>query len=168
MSDSVFVSPSTTYVPQPGIAVPYVVESSLANDVVTLWNSHAATTTNAKRTREELKTLRDNLAEKLHQLKAIYARAGRNGQWSSWLEWKHIPRATADRLVIAYERKMNPPTESPEADPVDALLRSMLPRLKRVLTSSDAVDAFIGKLQAAFGPINAPATPIEEQDGARI
>jgi hypothetical protein len=41
-------------------------------------------------------------------MKKLLAKAGRNGQWSSWLQEKRVPRATADRLVIRYQQSLNP------------------------------------------------------------
>src|SRR5260370_3764818 len=91
----------------PAAAVPTIVdaaETQLAHEIGELWQVHTQAQTSLHKTRDELKFIRTNHAQRLHELKAVLSRPGRGGAWSSFLETQRIPRSTADRLVRGYEK----------------------------------------------------------------
>jgi len=138
-------------------------EAQLANQITALWLAHAKSKTTVKRTREELKTLRSELAEHLHRMKAILARTGSGGEWSAFLRIHNIPRATADRHVQRHEDSLNPSAKNrlseaianPTQQQVCEFFQKIMPRLTQVLTTKEAVYHFalemIMELPAANG-----------------
>jgi len=85
-------------------------ERKLATDINDLWSFHVQAQNTVATTRDELKAVRQRLGERLHEMKLLLARPGRNGQWSSFLQQQSIPRSTADRLVAGHERSLAPET----------------------------------------------------------
>ena len=81
-------------------------EQQLAATISELWSVHAQAKSIVKRTKADLKAVRDNLAEKLYAMKRLLARPGRAGQWSSFLTQGGISRTSADRLVAAHEKSL--------------------------------------------------------------
>lgn len=123
------------------------IESRLTEEICSLWAAHQETNTAAKRTKDELKVVKRDLAEKLHAMKSLLTRTGRGG-WSGYLRSQKLPRATADRYVSRHESLLIPPaekrlseaiTETTE-DGIRRLVRSLLPKLRPLLTSRDWVD----------------------------
>ena len=126
------------------------IETRLTEDIRSLWAAHQETKTASKRSKDELKTVRTALAEKLHAMKSILVRTGRGGGWAAYLRAHKLPRASADRHVATHESRLNPPSEKrlteaisePTEDDIRRLVCSLLPRLRRVLTTRDWVDWF--------------------------
>lgn len=95
-------------------------------------------------------------SSKLFTMKCNLARIGRNGGWASFLREHHLPRATADQLVNRDEISPHPP--APANCPNEAIFppategevrkfaQSLLPRIHRVVSTSDAVEFFLGEL----------------------
>ena len=74
-------------------------EQQVSTDISDLWNWHVRAQNTVATTSEEIRAIRQALGERLHEMKQILARPGRNGQWSSFLQKHGIPQSTADRLV---------------------------------------------------------------------
>lgn len=117
-------------------------ERRLADEIRQLWAVHMEAKTTVKKTREEIKGIRQRLGERLYQMKKLLVKKGRNGGWSSFLRSEGIAKATADRLVRKHEEssdlKPNLLSEQvSEPTPVDVqrLFESVLPRLKGKLTT---------------------------------
>jgi hypothetical protein len=96
-------SVSTDFTPE--MADPQV---ELGEEITSLWVAHANAKIAYRVTNAELRILRAKLGEQFCRMKEVLARPGRGGQWSSFLEERQIPRATADRLVARYLRSLNP------------------------------------------------------------
>ena len=128
-------------------------EGILTNEIVELWQVHESHQTSIKHETEQFRALRNKLGKLLHQMKELLARPGRNGQWSAWLKERAIPRATADRLALKYEQSLHPHanclTESisePTEEEILKLFGKMLPKLRRVLRTSQSVYRFVDLL----------------------
>ena len=90
-------------------------------------------------------------------MKALLARPGRGGQWSSWLKDHKIARSTADRLVAKHERSLNPasncPTEAipePTDEEIKALLDKIAPKLRRALPTPLSAYHFLDLLVSSL------------------
>jgi hypothetical protein len=166
--------------PAPAIIAADPAEAQLTTEVSDLWKSHHQAQGAARKTREELKVIRTNLAARLHELKGILCRPGRGGAWSSFLDAHAIPRSTGDRLVRAHEKSVdavegNCATEQ-LAEPTDVIIRRYVagwwPKLRKVLTTPEAVDIFIAALQAAaensFGAAASESFSPSPADGALL
>jgi hypothetical protein len=139
-------------------------EPQLIGEISDLWQIHAQAQGALRKSREDIKQIRTDLAKRLHELKAVLSRPGRGGAWSSFLETQKIPRSTADRLVRGHEkaitgREGNCPTEQisePDEVVVRRYCRGLWPRLSRVLTNADLVELFVTELwrtaENAFDP----------------
>jgi hypothetical protein len=126
-------------------------EAQLSLEISTLWSAHGKGKATARRTREELTELRQQLGERLHALKSTLARTGRGGRWISFLRSCGIPRSSADRMITRHVAMLNPPQNCPigaisTPDQARAFVQRMLPKLRRLLTSIDTVDAFYDAL----------------------
>jgi hypothetical protein len=141
-------------------------EGVLAQEIAALWSAqrdHAAT---ARRTREELKFLRRNLGERLHQMKALLVQTGRGGRWSGYLREQQIPRASADRLVQRHEQMLVPVGENRlnEAIPtsieeeIEALFQKLRPTLLKVLTTQEAAFKFICEMVSGLPGVDGDVT----------
>ncbi len=122
-------------------------EAQLTMQIRDLWSTHQEQKVSARRTREELKVIRVQLAEKLHLMKTTLAHTGRGGQWAAFLRSHHLPRATADRLVARHEALLHPQeNRTSEAISNSENARKfalrLVPRLRRILRSTDSVCAF--------------------------
>jgi hypothetical protein len=132
-------------------------EQRLADEIAQLWEVHAQAKNTVKKTKEELKAIRELLSERLYELKQVLARPGRNGQWSAWLKERKISRATADRLVQRYGANL-PGFESPHEaisnpseDTAEKLARVVWSRFRKVLTSEESVIQFIDRIAELSG-----------------
>jgi hypothetical protein len=85
-----------------------VSEQELTNAITELWSIHVQAQTIVRKKKDELKLVRTNLAERLYTMKALLAKPGRGGQWSSFLIQHGISRTSADRLVTFHEKSINP------------------------------------------------------------
>jgi hypothetical protein len=129
------------------------IEAKLTSEIKSLWATHQTTTASAKRTKEELEDLRLDLGWKLSEMKSILVRTGRNGGWSAYLRSQDIPRASAERNVKRYEALANPminrlneTISEPSQEDVRRLVRSLLRRLRKILTTAGSVSLFLDEL----------------------
>jgi hypothetical protein len=76
----------------------------LAEEIRALWAAYADAQASAKRAKAEIKEVRERLGEKLHAMKLLLAKPGRNGAWSSFLRNQGIGKGTADPLARKHER----------------------------------------------------------------
>lgn len=143
--------------PVPAIIAADPAEAQLTTEVRDLWKSHNQARGVVRKSREELKVIRTTLAERLHELKGILCRPGRGGAWSAFVEAHQIARSTADRLVACHEKAVavedgNCPSEQIQ-EPTDVIIRRYVagwwPKLRKVLTTPEAVDIFIAALRDA-------------------
>lgn len=132
-------------------------EAQLADSIKELWRVHSHAQGAARKTREELKLIRNNPSERLHQLKVVLARHSRGGAWSSFLQTQQIPRSTADRMCSSYEKTLaaadgNCPSEQIQ-EPTEVIIRRYVtawwPELSKVLPTREAVEMFITELRSA-------------------
>jgi hypothetical protein len=125
-------------------------ERKLTTDINYLWSVHVQAQNTVATTKDELKVIRQRLGERLHEMKLLLARPGRNGQWSSFLQQQGIPRSTADRLVAGHERSRAPETNcvsdaihEPTEQDIQKLFTSVWPRLAKTLTTPESVYDFV-------------------------
>lgn len=125
-------------------------ERKLATDINDLWSFHVHAQNAVATTRDELKAIRQRLGERLHEMKLLLARPGRNGQWPSFLQQHGIPRTTADRLVAGHKRSLAPEANcasgtfpTPTKQDIQRLLTSVWPRLAKTLTTPDSIFTFL-------------------------
>jgi hypothetical protein len=125
------------------------IEAKLTSEIRSLWSAHQVSKATAKHTKEDLKCLRLDLCRKLCEMKAILVRVGRAGGWAAYLRSNNFSRATADRLVERHETSLESETKclneaiaQTTAEDVRRLVRSLLPRLRRVLTTPSWVEWF--------------------------
>jgi hypothetical protein len=141
-------------------------EAKLTSEIKSLWSAHQTSAATAKRTKQELETLRFDLGCRLWELKAILVRTGRSGGWAGYLRSHGVPRATGERYIKRYEALLKPETNratetisEPSEDDVRRLVRNLLPRLRKVLTTPESVSLFVDEvvrqLQASFADISA-------------
>jgi hypothetical protein len=131
------------------------VENRLHSEILSLWITHQVGKAVARKSNEELRALRLDLGRKLYEMKSILARTGRGGGWAPYLRANGLPRASADRLVDRHEISLDPERKrlseaiaETTAEDVQRLVRSLLPRLKRILTTSSWVEWF--SVEVAF------------------
>jgi hypothetical protein len=148
-------------------------EPQLIGEISDLWRIHVQTQGALRKSREDIKQIRSDLAKRLHELKAVLSRPGRGGAWSSFLETQKIPRSTADRLVRGHEKTIagqdgNCTTEQisePNEVVVRRYCRGLWPRLSRVLTNADLVELFVIELwrtaESAFDSVSSKL-PVNE------
>lgn len=134
------------------------VENRLHGEKLSLWITHQVGKAVARKSNVELRTLRLDLGKKLYEMKTILARTGRGGGWAPYLRANGLPRASADRLVDRHEISLNPERKclseaiaETTAEDVQRLVRSLLPRLKRVLTTPSWVEWFSVEVAVQLG-----------------
>jgi ElaB/YqjD/DUF883 family membrane-anchored ribosome-binding protein len=157
MEEAVSSSATGIAPPEPGIGQKrHEVEQKLADEIKQLWAVHVEAQSAAKKTKAELKAIRQRLGERLHEMKRLLARPGRNGQWPAWLKEHRISRASADRLVQRHAATL-PGYESPReaiSEPTTAdvmrLFDSVWPRLEKKLTTRSSAYEFLVCLVGAF------------------
>jgi hypothetical protein len=131
-------------------------EQRLATQIGELWSVHNQAQAAAAQSKEYLSEIRHQLGERLCEVKKLVARPGRGGGWSAFLAAQGIPRASADRYVQRYEKTLHPDSncldESIESTElaVRKLFAAVWPRLRRVITSKEALDLFIHELTTAY------------------
>jgi hypothetical protein len=132
-------------------------EGVLTAEIVQLWQVHGNYQKSIRHETGQFRALRNELGRLLHQMKKLLARPGRNGQWSAWLKEREIPRATADRLALRYERSLHPHanclTESisePTEEEIQKVFFKVLPKLRRVLRSPRNLYRFVDLLTLSF------------------
>jgi hypothetical protein len=146
------------------------VENKLHNEILSLWVTLKVGKAVARKTNEELRTLRLDLGRKLYEMKTILARTGRGGGWAPYLRANGIARASADRLVDRHEASLDPETKclgeaitEATAEDVQRLVRSLLPRLRRILTTPSWVEWF--SVEVAFQLEMGDGIPTGGKDG---
>jgi len=134
----------------------YETEQNLATQIGELWSIHTQAEAAAVQSKEHLSQIRHQLGERLYEVKKLVARPGRGGGWSAFLSAQGIPRASADRYVERYQKTLHPDSnclhdaiESTELA-VRRLFAGVWPRLRRVITSKEALDLFIQLLTVAY------------------
>jgi hypothetical protein len=130
-------------------------QNELGEAITNLWVAHANAKIAARATKDELRVLRANLGQQLSEMKKLLAKPGRAGQWSSFLEERQIPRATADRLVARHQRSLNSdanrltePITEPTEEEVQKLFTSVWPKFRRTLRSRQSLAVFIDLLNS--------------------
>lgn len=109
-------------------------EIRLGAEIDSLWSAHKDSKAAARRTREELRTLRRDLGEKLHTMKSLLALTGRSGRWAAYLRSHQLPSATVDRYVREHEAILFPQSNrlsealsEPSEDEVRQFVQSSCP-----------------------------------------
>jgi len=132
-------------------------ETDLAAEITELWRLHTDYKGSIKDQTENLRSLRSELGKKLSEMKALLAKPGCSGKWSSWLKEHKIARSTADRLVAKHERLLNPepncPADSitePTEEEIKALLDKVAPKLRRVLRTPASAYRFLDLLSSSL------------------
>lgn len=151
-------------------AAPSPEEKRLTSEIGQLWTKHVAVQAsfeknNAEHTkaqgsfrksREELKDIRDRLATLLHQVKPLVCRLGRGGGWLGFLGGQGIPRSTADRLVRAQDKAINSVGKSCATEQINSesnevtiqrYARALWPKLSKTVDTSEALVMFITELR---------------------
>jgi len=129
-------------------------ETQVDAEIIRLWSAQRDQAATVRKTREELKALRCNLAERLHAMKTLLVQTGRGGRWASYLREHRIPRATADRYVQQHELTSAPPEQkrlseafiAPTGEDVERLFQKLASQLLRVLTTQGAAFSFVIEL----------------------
>ena len=145
------------------------IENRLTEEIQSLWTAHQETKNASKRSKDELKAIRSELAEKLHAIKALLVRTGRGGGWAAYLRSTKLARATADRWVAMHEAAVNPSPEKrlneaisePTEEAIRRLVHSLLPRLRRILTTREWVDWFAEEV--AHQLVMGERSPVDRQ-----
>jgi hypothetical protein len=152
--NTVLTEPPVSEALQPDTSSQY--ENVLVDQIVQLWRIHLDYQASIKDETQKFHSLRDELGKHLAEMKQSLARPGRNGQWSSFLKVHKIPRATADRLVLKYERSLNSVgnclTEQlpePTEQDIHSLFDKFFPKLRKVLRTPQGVYRFVDLLTAA-------------------
>jgi hypothetical protein len=134
----------------------FEIERNLATQIGELWSIHTQAEAAAVQSKEHLSQIRHKLGERLCEVKKLVARPGRRGGWSAFLAAQGIPRASADRYVQQYQQTLHPDSncldesiESTELG-VRRLFAAVWPRLRRVITSGEALDLFVRELTTAY------------------
>jgi hypothetical protein len=125
-------------------------ETVLTAQILQLWEIYRTSKDTAKEQTQRLRIARQDLSRVLFQMKQALAKPGRNGEWSSWLREKGIPRATGDRLARKYERSLNPVSNcineaisAPTEAEIQKALKTVLPKLRHVLQTPQSAYHFI-------------------------
>jgi hypothetical protein len=140
-------------------------EQALTTAISELWSVHVQAQSIVRKTKEELKIVRDNLASRLYEMKLLLARPGRAGQWTSFLSERGIPRTSADRLVIAHEKSIGQDGNGTDGaikeltnEEIDQAAKSVWARVGKKLGTHQAKYRFFSKLIIESG------APFEEFD----
>lgn len=140
-------------------------ETVLTAEILRLWEIYRASKNSVKDENHRLRIARHDLSRLLFQMKQALAKPGRNGEWSSWLREKGIPRATGDRLAQKYERSLNPVSNcinesisAPTEADTQKILRTVLPKLRHVLQTPQRAYHFIDLLTSACEGIDRQVT----------
>jgi hypothetical protein len=136
-------------------------EAKLTAEIHSLWSAHMDGKDTLRRTRGELKALRCELGQRLYGMKSILSRTGRSGGWAGYLRSHKMSRATADRYVREHETTLAPPPNrltdaisEPTEDEVRQFAQRLIPRLRRLLTSQDAIYYFFDELVSNLPPLD--------------
>jgi hypothetical protein len=150
--------------------VPTPEEARLAVEIERLWakhvtvqatfdkinNEHTKAQGSYRKSRAELKEVRDKLSKLLHEIKPLISRPGCGGGWSSFLVEHQIPRSSADGLVRKFEKAIaanaegNCSTEQITEQPETAIrryLKRQWPRLNQLVKAPEDLEMFITALK---------------------
>ncbi len=137
------------------------IEIGLDREIESLWSAHQEAKATAKHTREDLKSIRRNLGQKLYERKSLVVRTGRNGGWAAYLRSHGLPRASAERYIKQHETCIDPETNRtsgtiPEPTEVDVrrLVCCLLPRLCKVLTTPTSMTWFVAEVTAQLAALD--------------
>jgi hypothetical protein len=90
-------------------------------------------------------------------MNSLLVRTGRSGGWSAYLRSHGIPRGSAERNIKEYDAIFNPEKNrlsetlpKPSQEDVRRLVRSLLPRLRRILTEPCQVAWFLEEVASQF------------------
>lgn len=132
-------------------------ETALSAEIAQLWQIHNDFKLSLRQQSQNLHSLRAELGKKLAEVKGLLSRPGRGGEWSGWLRERRIPRATADRLVLKYERSLHPDSNcinesisEPTDDEIRSLLDKIAPKLRKVLRTPASAYRFINLVAFSF------------------
>ena len=132
-------------------------EEAVAGRIVKLWNSERKMHGNTVRNRNDLRSLREDLAEQLRCFKQALAVAGRGGKWHSFLRQAGIPRTTADRYVRQREKALQPPVPNCTTgaipslqETVAKLVQRLTPKLRKDLRDVASIRMFVNALSSAL------------------
>jgi hypothetical protein len=137
-----------------------VIGTRLGQAINTLWSDHIRLSADHKKSARELRQVRLVLAERLHAMKSLLSRPGRNGQWRSWLRERGIARTTADRLVARHAETLGADNENVPTGAIPAsihdgegakLAEHLWPDLKNILSTNAFVIDFIGGIARVSG-----------------
>lgn len=128
----------------------------LTEEVDGLWSAHNNANLTRKHSTAELRRIKLQLGERLHQVKVLLAGRGRGGLWLPYLRERKIPRSSADRLVERYletvGENVNAPSEALTVDEaIERLLKSVVPRANQLLPDDEAKYKFILRLASRLG-----------------
>jgi hypothetical protein len=139
--------------------------SALEKRVIDLWGQCQAKTTSVEKSSREVQLLKEEqtrakeeLERALYEYKLLYAKTGRNGRWTNFLEEHGIAPATADRWVKRHEQRLNPKpaTDSGETTTgsiekqIVALVNQTTRTVRKRLDSPESIDRFLRDLAAAL------------------
>jgi hypothetical protein len=149
------------------------IEAELKSEIKSLWSAHLVGKTTAKRTTVELKALRLDLGLKLCLMKSILVRTGRGGGWAAYLRSCEVPRASAERYIHQHELVLNPKQidlpetfSEPSDEDVRRLVRSLMPRLRRVLKTASWMEWFLVEVQYQWETADASTTGGQRDEAA--
>ena len=83
-------------------------EEPIASDIALNWKAYRNLQRSVKKSHKKLPNLGKSLGESMYRLKLLLAKPGCTGNWSAFLRENEVSRTTADRLIGAYERSLNP------------------------------------------------------------
>jgi hypothetical protein len=112
----------------------------LAEEIRALWAAYADAQASAKRAKAEIKSVRARLGERLHEMKKLLAKPGRNGAWSSFLRAEGISKGTADPLARKHETPVGHEANAigqPDSDSHEAEAAACVPPGPEPLPSGD-------------------------------
>jgi hypothetical protein len=122
-------------------------EATLARQIIAHCAAHRKGKLTVRRPRDEMKSARHQLGEKLHSLKAILSHSGRSGQWASYLRSAGLAKTSADRYIAGYVETINPPEKNgptgavpePAEDATSQFIKQIMSKIRKALTTRDAV-----------------------------
>jgi len=129
-------------------------EATISAEITKLLTDRKNRNASVRRTRAELKSLRQQLSEKLHSLKAILVGTGREGGWAPYLRGQKLPLATVNRYVAEHQARIAQPAEKllneqhkePTVDDARKLATKLLPTLSKILISQELVFEFMHEI----------------------
>ena len=132
-------------------------EAALTAEITELWRLHTDYKGSIRNQTENLRSLRAELGKKLCRDETGARTTRSRRKVERMAEGHKIARATADRLVLKYERSLNPDgnrlTESisePTEAEIQTLLDKLSPKLRRVLRTPASAYRFVELFASSF------------------